>query len=280
MRVWKTSAMKRNTDLAFLSRICRELAKYEFLPQLLALKNSLIEPLTHPEDLTRIVEIKKILKNINEIVNASDTYLMDPRGLTLAASNWDSERPFVGNYFAYRPYFKEAMKGRLGRYYALGSTSNKRGYYFAYPIRREDEILGVVVMKISISPIETAWQDGPDEFIVTDPYGVIFVTTQPDWKFKSLRPLSAETLRQIEVSQRYGHADIATLSIISDQASGNNTQIVTIRNPAFSPQGTNSPAGAKQDYLVQDTELAEAGWKIHVLSNLEPVQAQITGQCC
>ena len=62
---------------------------------------------------------------------------MDPDGLTVAAmSNWDAPRAFVGERFGFRPYFCDAMAGRLGRYFALGSTSGQRGYYFAYPVQR------------------------------------------------------------------------------------------------------------------------------------------------
>nr|WP_330178564.1 hypothetical protein [Candidatus Vondammii sp. HM_W22] len=121
---------------------------------MLATNKRLVHLLQHSEDPERIEALNRYLENISRITNASGTYLMDARGLTIAASNWLSPRPFVGRNFDYRPYFKEAMKGRLGRYFALGSTSNRRGYYFAYPIRHLEEILGAVVFKIDIAELE------------------------------------------------------------------------------------------------------------------------------
>ncbi len=66
-------------------------------------------------------------------------YLMDTTGKTLAASNWDKHDSFVGRNFAFRPYFSEAMAGRLGRFFGLGTTSAKRGYFFAAAIRDREK---------------------------------------------------------------------------------------------------------------------------------------------
>ena len=56
---------------------------------------------------------------------------MNTRGVTLAASNWDKPDSFVAGNFAFRPYFREALAGRLGRFFGLGTTSGKRGYYLS-----------------------------------------------------------------------------------------------------------------------------------------------------
>ena len=50
------------------------------------------------------------------------------------------------------------MQGRAGRYYALGTTSGRRGYYFSYPVGDPDEPLGVVVVKIDIDTLENNWR--------------------------------------------------------------------------------------------------------------------------
>ncbi len=55
---------------------------------------------------------------------------MDTNGLTLAASNWDAQRSFIGNNFSFRPYFRNALQGETGVFFGLGNTSFKRGYYF------------------------------------------------------------------------------------------------------------------------------------------------------
>ena len=87
---------------------------------------------------------------------------MLPSGKTIAASNWKSERTFIGKNFNYRPYFQQAMQGKLGRYFALGTTSKKRGYYFAYPKTDGGRIAGAIVVKVDIGRIEAALSNGPE----------------------------------------------------------------------------------------------------------------------
>ncbi|MES9930628.1 MAG: cache domain-containing protein, partial [Candidatus Thiodiazotropha sp. 6PDIVS] len=185
----------------YVNYLQAQLEKYEFLPELLSTNARLVELLKRPGDRERINALNRYLETINTITSASDTYLMDQEGLTIAASNWQSEKPFVGRNFSYRPYFKQAMQGQLGRYYALGTTSGRRGYYFAYPVRHDGGILGTVVIKIDLSNIEKQWQGRETEVIVTDPEGVIFITTRPRWRFQSLSPLSDAERERIRESR-------------------------------------------------------------------------------
>ena len=111
------------------------LGKYESLPELLAIDNNLLYTLLKPQDANRVEALNKYLETINRVSDTLDTYLMNNDGLTIAASNWKEKLSFIGNNFSYRPYFQEAMRGKLGRYFAIGTTSSKRGYYFAYPVK-------------------------------------------------------------------------------------------------------------------------------------------------
>ena len=100
----------------------------------------------------------------------------------------------------------------MGRYFALGTTSSKRGYYFAYPVRKDDEILGAVAIKINIDSVEQSWAARDENFLVSDPDGVIFITTNPEWRFKSLKPLAQEVRQRITESRRYQDASFVPLS--------------------------------------------------------------------
>ena len=76
---------------------------------------------------------------------------MLPNGKTLAASNWEQADSFVDRNFAFRPYFREAIAGRPGRFFGLGTTSGKRGYYFAAAVRDGERNLGALVVKVDNS---------------------------------------------------------------------------------------------------------------------------------
>jgi len=247
----------------YVEHLQGQLEKYEFLPVVLASDKRLLTLLQHPGDPTRIVALNRYLETINQITGTSDTYLMDREGLTIAASNWQSERPFVGRNFSYRPYFKEAMKGNLGRYFALGITSNKRGYYFAYPVRNGDRILGAVVIKINMAPIERSWARTDAEFIVTDPDGVIFITTRRDWRFNTLRPLPAPVYDRIRESRRYVDAALDPLPVLSSVALEGGVKLMRIGSP---------PA---REYLLQSMDMPQAGWQAQILTHTEPIGRQV-----
>ncbi len=233
------------------------LGKYESLPELLAIDNSLVRALLNPHEQKRIEILNRYLETINRVSDTLDTYLMNKDGLTIAASNWNAQRPFIGRNFSYRPYFKQAMKGKLGRYFALGSASSKRGYYFAYPVRKDDEILGAVAVKINIDLVEQKWADRDENFLVSDPDGVIFITTNPEWRFKSLKPLEQDVLERIMVSRRYQDAAIVPL--------GENVKTLWEKVEIL-----NIDDGAGRDQrrvLKQSQFMPQAGWNVHILTD-------------
>ncbi len=240
-----------------------QLEKYEPLPELLATNQWLVDLVDDPKDRDKVDALNRYLETANAISGASDTYLMDPSGLTIAASNWNSERPFIGRNFSYRPYFQEAMRGNLGRYFALGTTSNKRGFYFAYPIRKENKIIGAVVVKLSLSSIEEDWGRSDNEFIVTDPDGVVFLTTKKEWRFKLLRPVSDEIKSRIRESRRYTGMEFTPLSVDTPGQLPAGADFIKINIPT------------PQTYMVQERSMPEAGWKLLYLTRINPVHTEM-----
>ncbi len=238
------------------------LEKYESLPELLANDKRMINLLKNPGGRDRIVALNKYLETINSISDASDTYLMDREGLTIAASNWKEERPFVGRNFSYRPYYQEAMKGNLGRYFALGTTSIRRGYYFAYPVRHEQQILGALVIKINIDSVEGNWGDNAESFLVTDPDGIIFLTTMQEWRFRTLTPLAKEVKKRIVDSRRYPNAELTPLNIIKEEEFVGN-RIVTIHMER---------SKKNKKFLLQSRVMAQAGWNVQILTETKNVE--------
>ncbi|MCG7866912.1 MAG: ATP-binding protein, partial [Candidatus Thiodiazotropha taylori] len=214
----------------------------------------------------RIDALNRYLETINTITHASDTYLMDNQGLTIAASNWQSEKPFVGRNFSYRPYFKQAMQGQLGRYYALGSTSGRRGYYFAYPVRHEGGILGTVVIKIDLTKLEQQWQGRDTEVIVTDPEGVIFITTRAGWRFRSLSALSPEERQRILESRRYSGAAVEPLDVAYREQLSESAQWIEI---------SGQKRRRAESYLMLAQPMPEAGWLVHLLIPMKEVKQEV-----
>ncbi len=241
------------------------LGKYESLPELLAIDNSLVRALLNPKEKKRIEILNRYLETINRVSDTLDTYLMNKDGLTIAASNWNESRPFIGRNFSYRPYFKQAMKGNLGRYFALGTTSSKRGYYFAYPVRKDDEILGAVAVKINIDSVERSWAARDENFLVSDPDGVIFITTNPEWRFKSLKPLEQEVLQRITESRRYRDATFVPLS----------DKVTTLWDKVQILDIDIGTGNDKRKVLKQSQFMPQAGWNVHILTDTRVVRKKV-----
>ena len=193
----------RQTLDLYVANLLGTLRRYEVLPQILGDLPGLRAALHAPEDPAALDNANRLLARVKSQTGADVIYLMNPRGVTLAASNWDKPDSFVAGNFAFRPYFREALAGRLGRFFGLGTTSGKRGYYFAYPVREDEHNIGALVVKVDLDHTETLWGNTPEQLLVTDTNGVVILTSRPDWRFHASRPLDRAEQSAIAANQPY-----------------------------------------------------------------------------
>jgi two-component system C4-dicarboxylate transport sensor histidine kinase DctB len=236
--------------------------RFEPLPALIADHDDIQELVADPDNPELRARGNAYLKDINALLKSSDIYVMVTNGVTVAASNHDGPISFVGENFSYRPYFQQAMEGRQGRFFALGTTSLKRGYYFSSPIRIDGAIRGVVVFKVDIEGIESSWIGADHQIFVSDPEGIIFMTGRPEWLYTSIQKLTSERLARTQTSRRYADAVLRELPITaSTSAYGQGLMSIA------------SPSGEKE-YLVQAEVMPEAGWTVHVLLDTASARSQ------
>jgi two-component system C4-dicarboxylate transport sensor histidine kinase DctB len=177
-----------------------ELRKYEYLPYLISENGMVTTFLTKGgED----VPVNRFLKRVNTIAESSVVYIIGTDGIVKAASNWDRPNAFIGLDLGFRPYFKDAMKGRQGTFFGVGITRGEPGIYISHPIKDHGRIIGVAVAKIALSPLEHLWKEGGETLLVTDSNGVIVLTSRPSWKYMTLTPLDAGMLQEIHDREHY-----------------------------------------------------------------------------
>jgi PAS domain S-box-containing protein len=148
-----------------------------------------------------------ILDHFKETLDVEVCYLMDRNGNTIASSNRNDTDSFVGGNFAFRPYFQQAIQGNAATYLAMGIASGKRGAYYSHRVLGKDRgvPVGVAVIKKSIELIEDELATTEDEIVaVTDPQGVVFVSSRKDWLYHTLSKLSPAVMSQISKSQQFG----------------------------------------------------------------------------
>ena len=151
--------------------------------------------------------VNRVLDRFRNILKADVCYLMDNKGNTVASSNRRDPDSFVGQNFAFRPYFQMAIRGQAASYLALGTTSGKRGVYFSYPVYSygRESPDGIVVIKGSIEMIEREMGFDKDEIVlVVDPNGIIFISNRPDWLYHTAWKISPETAAEIAASRQFG----------------------------------------------------------------------------
>lgn len=236
--------------------------RFEPLPALIADHDDIQELVSDPRNLELQARGNAYLKEINALLKSSDIYVMLTDGITIASSNHDGPISFIGENFSYRPYFQQAMEGRQGRFFALGTTSLKRGYYFSSPIRVDGTIRGVVAFKVDIEGIESSWVGADHEIFVSDPEGIIFMTGRPEWLYSGIQKLTSERLARTQVSRRYADAILRELpTTVSTSSDGHRLMSIA------------SPMGEKE-YLVQAEAMPEAGWTVHVLLDTASARSQ------
>ena len=243
-----------------VSALSGHLSRYEPLPALIADHDGIKGLIVHPDDRSLRDAANTYLKDINRLLESSDIYVMTLDGNTIAASNYDQPTSFVGENFSYRPYFQDAAKGNQSRFYALGTTSLKRGYYFASPIRVDGRISGVIVFKVDIDSIETSWRGGEYKIFVSDPEGIIFMTGSPEWLYSGIFPLNSARLQRTQASRRYAEATLKPLPIT--RSTLDDHELMTMNTADH------------REYLVLSHYMPQADWTVNVLMDTASVRSQ------
>jgi two-component system C4-dicarboxylate transport sensor histidine kinase DctB len=229
--------------------------KFEHLPYLVGAEQALAQVLRAPHDPARLAEANRYLHFAQQRTGVAAIYLMDIGGNTLAASNWATPASFVGRNYRFRPYFLQALEGRTGLFYGVGVTTGEPGVFIAAPLLDRDRIQGVVAVKVDLTSFEDRWREAGLPLALADEAGVMFLSAQRDWRYRSLYPLSEPVLRKLRETRQYG--DLATQSL-SPQVRGASEAMTRLQ------------VADGRSYLVQGRPLDRFGW--HMLLFADPAQ--------
>ena len=245
-----------------------ELKRYGYLPAVIALSPPVRDAALHPGDSTALATADRFLEAANREADAAAIYVMDPQGRTLAASNWRDPVSFVGMNFAFRPYFREAMAGLAGRFYGIGTTSHMPGLYFSWPVRGPRGIVGVVATKVDLDKVALPWQGAHDPVLVVDRNGIVFLGSMPQWRFKSIAPLSDATRRRLRQTRQY--ADAGALQAIGLRSAGQAAGVDLVEPPG----GGADPLRLfhRVVYMLTRRDVPGTDWQILSLSDMRPAR--------
>ncbi|MEP6875542.1 MAG: ATP-binding protein [Burkholderiales bacterium] len=235
-----------------------DLARFDYLPALLEMTPVVPALLDTPSDGKLRESVNRYLTGVNATAGADMLYVLDARGTSLAASDWDQPGTTIGQDLSFRPYVIDAMSRGRGRFYGVGITSRKPGYYLSYALRRGETSRGVVAVKVNIEDAERAWRKLPGDVLVVDERGVVILSTRDDLKYRPLAPLQADQRAEAQRSRSYGTASLEPLLWVATDLVAPDTRLVALEGMAT---------------LASERSLQRAPWRLIVLDDLAPVRA-------
>ncbi|NRR32328.1 sensor histidine kinase [Oxalobacteraceae bacterium] len=242
------------------------LGKYDFLPRTLELNKDVVALLEHPDDPALRRGVNEYLEQVNKQARSTTIYIVNLRGVTQAASNFREKSSFVGDNVSFRPYIRDALLHTPGGFYGVGTTSREPGYFFAHGIYKDGRLLGVATVKVNIEKLEKTWEPGNDKVMLTDKHGVIFLTSEPEWKYRTLERLSDAALRELGATQQYYSYPLTPLDIAYERVLDEHARIISIRDESGGRR-------ASPRMLSQTNSLAPRHWQFIYLSDLGPARA-------
>ena len=235
-----------------------ELARYDYVPSLLSLDARIDALLRDPRSPERVAQANAYLAALNGRAGTRVVYVLDAKCRVLATSNYQRPDSFLGEDLSFRPYFRSAIEGQLGRFYGVGTTRSESGYYLSAPLGDRDRPVGVAVVKIGLEPLENRWQGNDSQMLLADENGVVILASDPSWKLAVLRPLSDEQRARLDRNLQYNRAPLPqlALSLVRPLANG----------PA---QGGDALVRLRQGppMLAQHLALPGTDWDLTLLTN-------------
>ncbi|WP_416798727.1 sensor histidine kinase [Ciceribacter azotifigens] len=189
--------------------IATEVERFRYLPLVIG-EDARIRALAGNERSAAALDAANLyLQTVVRQAGAAELYVLDNRGVTLAASNFGTAESFIGHDYSFRPYFQDAIRNGEGRYYAIGVTTRKPGYFLSSRIDISDRPPIIVVVKADLQPLEVTWEAAGVQTAIADRWGVVFLSGNPDWKYRPLAPLSGEAAKRVAAERTYDGANLA-----------------------------------------------------------------------
>lgn len=236
-----------------------EVDKNRNVPVVLASDADIVAILADPTAMFREPGILQALNHRLQSMNGSlavdSVYVLNRDGVVIASANWSRGLgSFVGQHLDFRSYFVSAMTGAEGRELAVGTTAGQFGYYIAMPVRGDGAIVGAVAVKMVMDGLERAWSGGGERVVVTDRNGVIFITNQPEWRFRMMPGVGADAMVRLESARHYAGRRL---------------------NPLPMEEKDGLVAVDGNDYVMVSKPLINGdGWTMHVLMDVAEARAR------
>ncbi len=245
-----------------------EIGKFTFLPRLLEMEPQVAQLLQAPSPARRRY-VNHYLDGFNDRSGSRVVYVLDPTGRVQASSNWDDFDSYVDEDLSFRAYFQDAIVGKPGRFYGIGSTIGESGYYLAHGLKHQGKIIGAGVVKVRLEAVEQRWRQAGLQAFVSDENQIIILSSEPAHKLRAVTPLSPARREQLALSLQYHWWALTDLKTQRREPLGPGEELITF------PSGERrAPGGVR--YLALSQPLADTPWRFTLLLPLEDIRRNAT----
>lgn len=197
--------------------------------------------------------LNHILATVADKANAEFVFVMDINGDTVATSNAQSDTSLIGNNYRFRPYFRDAISGDIGRFYAVGATTGRPGYFIAEPIRdAHGTVFGVVVVKLGFKDISDALSESGERILVTNAQDVVIASSDPTLIYGVLHPLTPFDERTLREQRQFGSQALVPLNWKAD--------------------GERRVSLNDTTHLWTKADLRNEDWTVHLLTDIRDIR--------
>lgn len=193
---------------------------------------------------------------INESFDLDIVYLMGSSGTVLFSTQLETGGTLEAADLSFRPYFQRAIQGSPITYPAVGTMTQKRGLFYAYPIRfpGKDQVDGVLVAKMKLDLIDEILLRRKNPCSLVSGEGVVFASNVKDWLYKTATYMSVEEIKEIQDSMQYSDIPLEFLGLSLDESEVNYKG---------------------KDYQALSIPLSLQGWRLVQLLSSENVDASL-----
>ena len=255
-RAWQERSIEARGQLQLYAQSIHTLVeRFRSVPEVLALDSDIRALLRAPDDRLLREKLNLRLEQLNTAAGSNVLYLLNAQGETLVASNWRDWSSFVGNNYAFRPYFQDAVRQSSGRYFAVGVTTGIPGYFLSHAVRDErGTVIGVLVVKLELEELQREWVSQPGILLVADSYSVVILSNRPAWRFRALDELSTQARAELVEVRKYAEQALQPLPSTLRRQIDSNSQWRRVDGP-----------DGPRDYLWQRQAMDDEGWTLHLL---------------
>src|SRR5947209_519443 len=243
------------------SALRSEINRQDHLPLVLSLDADVRDALRTPQDSVRVEALTQKLQRIRMEADAGALYVIARDGAVLAAGEVATESlSLIGRNLASRSYFLKAVESGRSSYLGVDPATNRIRYFLAEAIH-DSALAGVAVVRIEFDALESTWERGGEHVLVTDADGIVFLASDPVYKFRSIDGAKGAHLASESAPASYPESLIKSVDLtVIERRGANVVAKVTMGDH-------------DQSYFYQTLPLPEYGWTIHRFTDLTVVHA-------